>query len=293
MRKQLVSSVEKILNDDINTVLLLGDIGVFGFRNSFKNHPNRTYNIGILEQSTISLSAGMSKTGLIPFVHTIAPFLVERAFEQLKIDFGYQNLNGNFISVGASYDYASLGCTHHCPGDVNILYAIPNMEILLPGTSQELDSLINECYNNGNPTYYRLSEHENDFSNDVKVGRANLIKKGNDATIICFGNSLNSVIESTKNMDVTILYYTSVRPFDGDLLLANFNQNIIIVEPFYEGSVNFEVTKTLKDKKYSLYNIGVPREFIMKYGKKEEVDKFVGLDQKSINENINKILCQI
>jgi transketolase len=156
-----------------------------------------------------------------------------------------------------------------------------------------LDSLINECYDNGKPTYYRLSEHENDFSNDVKVGRANLIKKGNDATIICFGNSLNSVIESTKNMDVTILYYTSVRPFDGDLLLANFNQNIIIVEPFYEGSVNFEVTKTLKDKKYSLYNIGVPREFIMKYGKKEEVDKFVGLDQKSINENINKILCQI
>ena len=293
MRKQLVKSVEKILNDDINTVLLLGDIGVFGFRNSFKKHPNRTYNIGILEQSTISLSAGMSKTGLTPFVHTIAPFLVERAFEQLKIDFGYQNLNGNFISVGASYDYASLGCTHHCPGDVNILHSIPNMEILLPGTSKELDCLINECYNNGNPTYYRLSEHENDFSNDVRVGRANLIKKGSDATIICFGNSLKSVVESTKNMDVTILYYTSVRPFDGDLLLDNFNQNIIIVEPFYEGSVNFEVTKTLRGKKYSLYNIGVPREFIMKYGKKEEVDKFVGLDQKSINENINKILCQI
>jgi len=293
MRKQLVKSVEKILSEDTNTVLLLGDIGVFGFRNSLKKHPNRAYNIGILEQSTISLSAGMSKTGLIPFVHTIAPFLVERAFEQLKIDFGYQNLNGNFISVGASYDYASLGCTHHCPGDVNILYAIPNMEILLPGTSKELDSLINECYDNGKPTYYRLSEHENDFSNDVKVGRANLIKKGSDATIICFGNSLSSVIESTKNMDVTILYYTSVRPFDGDLLLDNFNQNIIIVEPFYEGSVNFEVTKTLKDKKYSLYNIGVPREFIMKYGKKEEVDKFVGLDQKSINENINKILCRI
>ena len=108
MRKQFVKTVENILNADDKSVLLLGDIGVFGFRNAFKDHPTRTYNIGILEQSTIGLAAGLSKTGLIPFVHTIAPFIVERSLEQLKIDFGYQNLNGNFISVGASYDYSTL-----------------------------------------------------------------------------------------------------------------------------------------------------------------------------------------
>jgi transketolase len=130
MRKQFTKTLQDILYSNNKTCLLLGDIGVFGFRNELKNIPDRAYNIGILEQSTISLAAGLAKTNIIPFVHTIAPFLVERAFEQLKVDFGYQGLNGNFISVGASYDYASLGCTHHCPGDVMCLLSIPNMEIM-------------------------------------------------------------------------------------------------------------------------------------------------------------------
>jgi transketolase len=121
MRKQFVQTVERLLSEDEKIVLLLGDIGVFGFRNSFQKHPKRVYNIGILEQSTVSLAAGMSMTGLIPVVHTITPFVVERCVEQLKNDFCYQKLGGNFISVGGSYDYAALGCTHHCPADVGIL----------------------------------------------------------------------------------------------------------------------------------------------------------------------------
>ena len=102
MRKQLVKTVQSILATDDNVVLLLGDIGVWGFREAFKLYPERVFNIGILEQSTISLSAGLSMSGLIPVVHTIAPFLVERAYEQLKDDFGYQKLGGNFISVSNS-----------------------------------------------------------------------------------------------------------------------------------------------------------------------------------------------
>ena len=148
MRGQFVKTIESLIETDQQVVLLLGDIGVFGFRNSLREKPNRVYNIGILEQATVGVAAGLAKAGLIPIIHTIAPFLVERCFEQLKIDFGYQQLGGNFISVGASYDYSALGCTHHCPGDVGILKKIPNMEIIVPGTSQEFDQLFKEVYNN-------------------------------------------------------------------------------------------------------------------------------------------------
>ena len=89
----------------------------------------------------ISMAAGLSNEGLKPIVHTIAPFIVNRAYEQLKIDFGYNKLNGNFVSIGASYDYASLGCTHHCPEDINLMYNIPNMQIVVPGSSEEFDAL--------------------------------------------------------------------------------------------------------------------------------------------------------
>ena len=101
----------------------------------------KALNIGILEQATTSFAAGLSKVGFIPIVHTIASFMVDRAFEQLKIDFGYQKLNGNFISVGGSYDYAALGCTHHCPGDIAVLKTLPGMQIVVPGTPNEFDLL--------------------------------------------------------------------------------------------------------------------------------------------------------
>lgn len=290
MRKQLIKSVEDILSHDGKATLLLGDIGIFGFRKAFEDYPERVFNIGILEQSTVSLAAGMSTVGLIPFVHTIAPFLVERALEQLKVDFGYQELNGNFISIGASYDYASLGATHHCPGDVSQLLTIPNMQIIVPGTSTEFDMLIRENYDNGQPTYYRLSEYENTLSSIVTLGKANVIKTGNKATIIVIGNMLENTIDATLLMDVNILYYTSIAPFDTETLVSHFNENIIVIEPFYEGTVNYLINKTLEGKKYKLSNIGVPREFLTKYGTKLEHDIAMGLDTKGLKNKIEKCL---
>src|SRR3989344_6010514 len=183
MRKQLVKTVEAVLAEDQRSVLLLGDIGVFGFRKSFAAYPDRAHNIGILEQATIGAAAGLSKEGFVPIVHTIAPFIVERGAEQLKADFCYQKLNGNFISVGASYDYAAVGPTHHCPADVAILKSMPGMEVVLPGTSAELDSLFRKAYRDGHPSYVRLSERENAGSHEVTFGKANVVKKGSRATV--------------------------------------------------------------------------------------------------------------
>lgn len=290
MRKQFVKSMKEILYSDSDSVLLLGDIGVFGFREEISNIPNRAYNIGILEQSTISLAAGMSRMGLKPFVHTIAPFMVERALEQLKTDFGYQKLCGNFISVGASYDYAGLGCTHHCPGDIQALLSIPNMQICIPGSSGELDHLLKENYKKSLPTYYRLSEHENKDTHICANGKFSLIKKGEKALIICFGNLLDSVMESINDMDVTLLYSNTISPFDGQSLIDNFNENIIICEPFYEGSTNFLITKSLEGFNYKIFNIGVPRAFLYNYGDKNEHDIKYGLDSFGIRNRIKECL---
>ena len=182
MRKQFTKTLKDILYSDEKTVLLLGDIGVYGFTDELNKIPERAYNIGILEQTTIGLAAGMANSGLIPFVHTIAPFIVERALEQLKLDFGYQELNGNFISVGGSYDFTGLGCTHHCPGDMALLLTIPKMEILIPGNGMEFDTLIKHTYNSGNPTYTRISENNHSQNISVKFGHANVITTGSKAS---------------------------------------------------------------------------------------------------------------
>lgn len=292
MRKQFVTTVEKKLRLDEKVVLLLGDIGVFGFNKAFTDFANRVYNIGILEPATVSLASGLAQSGLIPVVHTIAPFLIERSFEQIKIDFGYQKLGGNFVSVGASYDYASLGCTHHCPGDVGLLQNIPGVEIIVPGTASEFDSLFSQAYDDGLPTYYRLSERENDEAQNVILGQANVLKKGSLATVVAFGPTLNHVLPAVEGLDVGVLYYTTVSPFDEKTLRENVAKTgkIILIEPFYSGTTAYQVVKALDGMAARIKFIGVPKEFLTHYGQAVEHDKAIGLTAKNIRKKLEALI---
>ena len=102
MRKEFARLMLEMGGKEERLIVLVGDISVFGLREFRRNYPERFYNIGVCEQSTISIASGMALAGLIPVVHSIAPFITERCFEQIKDDFGYQGLGGNFISIGAS-----------------------------------------------------------------------------------------------------------------------------------------------------------------------------------------------
>jgi len=293
MRKQFVKTVESILAQDEKTILLLGDIGVFGFKKAFELFPERVLNIGILEQSTIGLAAGLSMQGFIPIVHTIAPFLVERSIEQLKDDFCYQKLGGNFVSVGSSYDYAALGCTHHCPGDVGMLKNIPGMEIALPGSAEEFDKLFRKSYANGKPTYFRLSERQNSKSRNVKFGKAEIVKKGKLATIIAVGPMLELAMMAAEGLDVTILYYTTIIPFDKKTLKENSKSGkILLCEPYYAGALLPEILEALSPKPVSVKSIGVPSKMMTNYGTACEHDESIGFTYKNIREKLLKLIKQ-
>jgi transketolase len=101
-------------------------------------------NLGIMEQSLVGVFAGLAMEGFIPVARTFAPFLVERPLEQLKDNFCYQGLGGNFISTGASYDYSAEGMTHQGPGDVQALLGLPGMQIVVPGTALEFERLFRQ-----------------------------------------------------------------------------------------------------------------------------------------------------
>ena len=291
MRKVFVETVESLLDKDPRLVTLLCDIGVFGFRNGFAKHPDRVLNIGILEQATMSLAAGLSMSGLIPVVHSIAPFIVERAFEQLKIDFCYQQLGGNFVSVGASHDYAALGCTHHCPGDVGALLNLPGMEIVLPGTAGEFSLLFNAAYTNDSPTYFRLSERENTDSHDVEFGKALRVRQGCLATVVAVGPMLTTVLEACEDLDVTVLYYTCAAPFDHEALAANCPSNkVLLCEPYFGGALASAVTTALFPRPVLLDVAGQPTKFSRKYGTALEHDQELGLSPEALRQRLKRLI---
>jgi transketolase len=135
-----------------------------------------------------------------------------------------------------------------------------------------------------------LSEYENAKNIDVEFGKGVLIKKGTKATVICYGNMLDVVEKACQNLDVTILYYTTIIPFDSEILLENFSETIIVCEQFYKGSTNHLITDSLEGKKYSIYNIGISRNFLLNYGKKEQHDENLNLTSDAIQTNLIKCI---
>ena len=291
MRKQFVKTVKRLVEHDDRIVIFLGDISVYAFRNVFREFPSRIYNIGICEQSMASMAAGLSKEGLIPIIHSIAPFVVDRCFEQLKCDVCYQKLPVNIVSVGASYDYAGLGCTHHCPGDIATLKTLPGMEIIVPGTPEEFDLLFSETYSNDHPTYYRLSENSNSINFPVKFGYANVIQSGSLATVLAVGPALRFVLKAVEDLDVTLIYYTTVEPFDiGTLLNNSISNKYIIIEPYYSSGLSAEIHNAFGNNPLTIKNIAVPKIFLTNYGRSEDHDEKLGFNIENIRFTINSFI---
>lgn len=291
MMSQFTRDVSGLIEKDSKTVLLLSGIRQFSFREVMGKYPKRAFDIGIMEDGAVSVAAGLSASGLIPFLHTWAPFLVERTYEQLKLDFGAQGLQGNFISAGASYDLADFGESHYCPADVPILKQIRNMEIIVPGTAGEFSRLLAECYNDGKPTYYRLSERVNERSYEVSFGKAVVIQKGNRGTIIAVGPMLDRILNVAESMDVTILYYTTVEPFDTETLQQNLSgDKIMICEPYNSGAVLPDIIHALSGEKIKTQCMGFDKAMGCRLGTYDENLTGWELDRQSIEKRLQRFL---
>ena len=136
IRQQFADTMLAVGKKDTRLAVLVGDISHFLLKPFAAACPGRYYNIGICEPAMMSMAAGLAKAGLRPVVHTIAPFLVERSFEQMKLDFCYQGLGGSVVTLGSAFDYSNLGCSHHCYGDFALMKTLPGSQIVYPGSAE-------------------------------------------------------------------------------------------------------------------------------------------------------------
>jgi transketolase len=291
MRDQMTQTVEDVMARDERVMLVLAEISRKPLDSIFRKYPDRAVNVGIMEQTMVSVAAGIAVEGFIPVVHSIAPFLAERPLEQLKDDFCYQRLGGNFISIGGSYDYSTEGMTHHGPGDVPILRSLPGMQIVVPGTPTEFDALFREAYASGAPTYYRLGLTRNPDDHPVRLGQLDVVRRGRRATVVAVGPMLAPTLAAVADLDMTVLYCTTVAPFDGETLHeASASGDIVLVEPYYAGALVPDVVAAMGQTPVRVAAIGVPREVLTRYGTPQEHDVALGLTPEGIRRRIDAFL---
>ncbi len=300
MRKQLKHTVDYLMKKDDRAVMLIGDISHYLLSDIQNKHPDRFYNLGICEQSLLSLSAGLASRGKIPIVHTIAPFCVERAFEQIKIDLCYQNLEVIIVSVGGSFDYASLGCTHHCYEDIAILRAIPNIEIYLPGNANEFDNLLKETYGNGKPKYFKLTADQHSQDLYVKSNEVSILKTSQNAnvTVITTGHLLENFVN--EDVNINLIYCPTMSTISDKSKKEIFsmcnNKHVLVFEENSIigglGDMVFNILSDFSKKGFpkSFQKHGIPRKFLRSYGTAAEHRKFLNLDKTSTLQIIKDVI---
>jgi transketolase len=292
MRERAGETTADLLDEDPRVALVLAEISTDQFGRALRSHPERAVNVGIMEQTMVGVAAGFAMEGFLPVVHTITPFLVERPLEQIKLDFGYQGLQGTFVSVGGSYDYTGEGFTHHSPGDVQVMLTVPGMDVLVPGAPDELDRLFRATYGNGHPTYLRTGIATNAQARQVEVGRLDVVRRGGRATVIAVGPMLDRTLAAVEGLDVTVLYVTTVSPFDADGLSreAADAREVISVAPFLEGTLTPLLAQALAHRPSRFGSIGMGRDVLREYGTPRNHDRARGLDTAGIRERVARFL---
>ena len=159
MRRRFGKIIYELAKEDKKIVLLVGDIGFGIFDNFRKNFSNRFFNMGICEQSLIGVASGMALEGLKPWVYTITPFLIERPFEQIKLDINQQKANVKLVGFA---DYPSLGPTHSEINAKKLMSLFPNIKSFYPKDSNQTEKIAKKCNKIFGPTFISLK-------NDKKI----------------------------------------------------------------------------------------------------------------------------
>ncbi len=291
MRRAFLGKIAKMIPEEPDTVFMTVDIGMWAIRDALSQYPERCMNVGIFEDAMMSVAAGMSSRGLVPTVFGIQPYLIERAYEQIKMDMAYMKYGVNVVGTGAAIDYSKYGYSHYCAEDLAIIKQLPGVEFIAPGTANEFRTLFEAGYRNGHPTFYRISDHPNrNYDIDVEFGKATVIKKGSRATVIAVSVMLDMVMEACRDEDVTVLYYTTLAPFDSKTLVENCDSGrIVVCEPHFAGSLDSDILSAFEGRQVCIEHVGLPREIYRNYGTYEDKMDYYGVNAQAISEKIRRL----
>jgi transketolase len=291
MRETFITSARELL-DDPRTAIVLADISAAAFAPTAERHPERVLNVGIREQLMVGVAGGLALTGLRPIVHSYAPFLVERAYEQIKLDLDYQGVRAVLVSVGASYDRAASGRTHLCPADVALIDTLDDWTVHVPGHRDEVPGLLRALVRGQDSAYLRLSTQSNTRAYPDDAGDLRVIRDAGSGAplLVAVGPLLDQALSAVADLPVTVAYTHRPRPFDTAGLRALAGAEVILVEPYLAGTSARVVGATLADRPHRLLTLGAGRSELRRYGTAGDHDRWHGLDAAGLRRSIDAFL---
>lgn len=289
MRDAFIEATTALLADDPRTALVLADISADAFETALRRHPDRALNVGIREQLMVGVAGGLALTGLRPIVHSYAPFAVDRAYEQIKLDLGHQDAGAVIASVGASYDASTVGYTHHSPQDVALLDTLEGWTARVPGHRDEVPGMLRAAALTDDRVYLRLSAQENKRAYSQEG--LDIVKFHDQGPlVIAVGPMLDPTLEALEELPATVAYTNTPRPFDRKTLRELAPTEVVVIEPYLAGTSSRLIAEALADRPHRSLHLGVSRVEHRGYGLIEDHAARHGLDAPGIRKSVTEFL---
>jgi transketolase len=280
--------------------ILTADLG-FKLFDDFKSKcSERFYDIGVAESNMIGIASGLSLSGKNVYCYSIIPFLVMRAFEQIRIDIAYHNLNVKLVGVGGGFTYGLEGFTHFGLEDLALMRSLPNMTVVVPADPKEAEQLARISYEYPFPLYIRLGRTGEPFIHEnipnFQIGKAIILKKGRNIALFAIGNMVyvaKQIVNMLQNRDIhaTLVNMHTLKPFDAETVtqIASTHEAIFSLEEHnINAGLGSAIAEVLSETKYNILfrRFGIPNRLENYIGRAEHLREKYGLTPEKIYEKI-------
>jgi len=256
-RDAYVRTVEALAADDARIVAVVNDSVGSSKLGTFRDRfPDRLVNVGIAEQNMVGVGAGLANGGKIPFVSGAACFLTARALEQIKVDVAYSNANVKLCGISSGVAYGELGATHHSIEDLAWLRPLRNLTVIVPSDPAETAAAIRAAAAFEGPVFIRISRMpvpELDHPATFEIGKAEVLRDGNDVTLIATGTLVHRALAAAdalaaEGISARVVNMATITPLDETTILAAARETGAIVtaeEHVVRGGLGGAVAETV------------------------------------------------
>ncbi|AIJ22338.1 transketolase family protein [Amycolatopsis methanolica] len=218
-----------LAEQDTRVVGLTADLGKYTDMHVFAQaHPDRFFQMGMAEQLLLGAAAGMAEVGLVPFASTYSVFAARRAYDFLCLDIAEPNLNVNVVGglPGLTTGY---GPSHQATEDIAIFRGMPNLTIVDPCDSVDIEQAVPQLAACEGPTYLRLLRGKvptvlDEYDYSFQLGKAKVLRGGNDVVFVSSGLMTMRALQAAEKLaahkvDVAVVHTPTIKPFDSATVL--------------------------------------------------------------------------
>jgi len=240
-----------------------------------KAFPDRFFDIGVSEQDMMNTAAGLATCGKIPFASTFAIFATGRCWEQIRNTIAFSNLNVKIVATHGGISVGEDGSSHQSIEDIAIIRAVPNMTVIVPADAMETKKAVAAVFKHKGPVYMRLGRADVpvlfDENHGFEIGKASVLKKGKDITIVACGIEVFYALKSAQllkeySIDAEVINMHTIKPLDKNAIIESVKKTGKIItceEHSIIGGLGGAVAEILSESglKFKMKRIGIRDEF--------------------------------